>query len=242
MDLIKEVSKLPKIISCAFALFLLGLWTPPASASTEKADKGSVPQTAGLMWNRTGLPAVFPLVVKSPKGRDYFLTLINNKTGEEALAAYIQGGSFFKVLVPPGEFRLSFAAGIVWEGEENLFGPGKLTQVFELEMPLTFEVRNPNIKAGHIVDMSMITRDQMVQADTKEQLICQTLRWEYPRLAVGEEIRHGLMGLKDRRLNWRWYGQLLFPVKHPTGTLRHPIRLKHRYVNPIRTVQSRICG
>ncbi|MGB3243844.1 MAG: hypothetical protein WBB25_04885 [Sulfitobacter sp.] len=144
-----------------------------ASAGT---DDGSQPSPSiGLMWNRTGLPAVFPLQVKSPAGQNYFLTLVDDKTGKDALAAYIKGGIFFKVLVPPGVFRLKFAAGNVWQGEEKLFGEGTNTQAFELEKPLTFKIRGLGVKSGHLVNILDIERGQIVEARVKDQNICQSL-------------------------------------------------------------------
>ena len=65
-------------------------------------------QKPGLIWNRSGLPAVFPLQVKTLSGRDFVLTLVDEDTRLEALAAYIVGGAFFKVLVPPGTYTLRF--------------------------------------------------------------------------------------------------------------------------------------
>src|SRR6056297_186762 len=96
-------------------ILLLALTGPGESAGT--GEDAPSPTSAGLMWNRTGLPAVFPLQVKTPPGQDYVLTLIDADTGADALAAYIEGGAFFKVLVPPGTFRLKFAAGDVWHGQ-----------------------------------------------------------------------------------------------------------------------------
>ncbi|WP_162933066.1 hypothetical protein [Roseovarius sp. EL26] len=163
-------------------VFVLQVWlcvvSAFASAGDDRATKSV--QTTGLMWNRTGLPAVFPLQVKAPPGQDYFLTLIDVETDEDALAAYIIGGDFFKVLVPPGEFRLRFAAGMDWKGEEFLFGPGKQTHIFELNETLTFEIRNLTIKAGHVVNLLKIEFGQVAQSSVKEQLICQSLRRTYP--------------------------------------------------------------
>jgi len=48
----------------------------------------------GLMWNRTGLPAVFPLQVKTRPGQNYVLLLSDEQTDADALAAYITGGAF----------------------------------------------------------------------------------------------------------------------------------------------------
>lgn len=147
------------------------------------ADVASPP--AGLMWNKTGLPAVFPLQVKTLPGRDHVLTLLDVKTGEEALAAYIRGGAFFRVLVPPGVYRLRFVSGKHWQGEEALFGQGADTEVFELRHPLEFETRGLGIKAGHIVDL----RGRGTEARITDQRICQAFRPDFPRAKV--PVREG---------------------------------------------------
>ena len=179
-----------------------------ASAAEDATARPS--QTTGLMWNRTGLPAVFPLQVKTPAGQDYFLTLIDDKTGEDALAAYIVGGAFFKVLVPPGVFRLSFAVGDVWQGEDRLFGPGENTRFFELKTPLTFEIRNLGTKAGHLVNISELKPGQIVEAAVKDQLVSQSLRTDFPsrmqpslkEKLVRSGVRRGWIRTRNGRLKY----------------------------------------
>jgi hypothetical protein len=157
---------------------LLGAAAPAAAA-------GSAPHPdppAGLMWNRSGLPAVFPLVVKTAPGPDYMLTLIDTGTGKPVLAAYIDGGAFFRVLVPPGTFRLRFASGQTWRGEEELFEPGDSTEMFELDTPLTFETRGLGTKAGHIIDLTGSAPGRLAEAGNikrKDQFICQWYRSEF---------------------------------------------------------------
>lgn len=162
------------------------------------ASAGEAAPQPGLMWNRTGLPAVFPLLVKTPPGQDHVLTLIAVDTGEAALAAYIRGGAFFRVLVPPGTYRLRFASGEVWQGEEALFGPGPKTQIHNLPEPLTFETRGLGTKAGHVVTLHAPRPGEMVAARTKDHLICQAFRPGFasppspvfPGLASDEIRRH----------------------------------------------------
>lgn len=116
----------------------------PLAAMAEDRPKG-------LLWSRTDLPRTFPLQVKSNPGTDYLVTLTDAATGEAVLAAYIRGGEFFRVLVPPGTFLLDFASGTDWQGDETLFGPK--TEHFTLETPLTFEVTGTARKGGQIVDL-----------------------------------------------------------------------------------------
>lgn len=133
----------------------------PALASA--GDRVAPPRT-GLMWLRSSLPAVFPLQIKTGAGHDYYLTLVHGETGHETLAAYIAGGEFFRVLVPPGGYRLHVAYGAQWQDEETLFGPQ--TRFFELAESLRFETRGLGTKAGHLVDLRDLIRTQEARSVT----------------------------------------------------------------------------
>ncbi len=197
------------VVLCAAATF--------ASAGNNTAAPSA--QHAGLMWNRSGLPAVFPLQIKTLPGQDYFLTL-NDVKGKAVLAAYIIGGAFFKVLVPPGVFRLKFAAGDVWQGEDNLFGPGDNTHFFELRAPLSFETRGLGIKAGHVVSLLERPPGQIAAATLRDQLICQSVRSEFPSsiYSLGAERA------QDGQQRWRpWIGDLTNPNRSiPTEVVPIP--------------------
>lgn len=226
-----------------FVMFcLLGHGTLPGLALAQRAHSVPKPPPIGLLWNRTGLPAVFPLQVKSQAGRDYVVTLIDSETDTAALAAYIQGGDFFRVLVPPGTYRVRFATGLVWQGEQALFGSGALTEHFELKAPLTFEIRNPGIKGGHIIDLSTAAPGQMAQAETSELLMCQTVRTEYLRLPVGNEIGLAFPQLETQRLILSWRGHLRFPERRTKEVFRPPIHFEYRDLKRHRAVRPRVCG
>ncbi|UWQ55120.1 hypothetical protein [Leisingera caerulea] len=168
------------------------------------------PPRAGLMWNRTGLPAAFPLQVRTSAGADYYLILSDAETGEAALGAYIDGGKFFKVLVPPGRYVLRFASGKRWQGEERLFGPGAQTRRFELPYPLEFAIRGAGIKGGHVVTLSREPPGGGLQAAVKAQYICQIASLEAPELLPGraQPLRQFHLGGDARsrgilHLQWR---------------------------------------
>ncbi|MFD3189505.1 hypothetical protein ACFMPD_04420 [Sedimentitalea sp. HM32M-2] len=135
---------------------------PVLAAPMETGDPPAARQ-AGLIWNRSGLPAVFPLQVKSPAGQDFVLTLIDAETGDAALAAYVAGGAFFRVLVPPGRFRLRFSPG-----------DGAGADALELTRPLTFALRGPGIKAGHLVEIR--SAGDKAPVWVTDLFICQSLR------------------------------------------------------------------
>ena len=128
----------------------------------------------GLMWNRTGLPAVFPLQVKTSVGRDYVVLLSNTETNADVLAAYIVGGAFFRVLVPPGRFRVRFATGVRWKDENTMFGKEGETQIIEMPEPLTFEVQGLAVKRGHLIDLTGYAAGETAQIPLAPVRICQT--------------------------------------------------------------------
>ena len=123
----------------AFLLLLL-----PAPALAELRPQG-------LMWNRSGLPATLPLQVRTDPGRDWYLTLVRPDTGQAVLAAYVRGGTVFRVLVPPGDYFVRFAYGNGWRGETALFGPG--TGHLEIDGPLHFGVEGTSRRVGHLIDL-----------------------------------------------------------------------------------------
>lgn len=138
-------------------LFLALLAANPAFADSQH----------GLLWNRTGLPAVFPLQVQTAPGEDRSLLLIDAASGEAALAAFIEGGRFFRVLVPPGSYRVRLVKGDVWAE-----GAGPDARGFELAAPLTFEITGAGRKAGYRIDL----RGGTEEVEVTSQGICQTLR------------------------------------------------------------------
>lgn len=228
-------------IRMARLALLLLLCAPAPLAHAGNTTPQAPAQQAGLMWNRSGLPAVFPLQIKTSPGQDYFMTLHDAETGDAALAAFVEGGAFFKVLVPPGVFHVTFAAGTDWQGEDGLFGPGAHTHHFELQTPLTFETRGLGTKAGHIVDLSDYGAGQTARITLKDQLICQSFR-----LRPAAPDRPALYQAPER------------DILHPPGQLRSglaadpeggfPDRSGHRrdddrpFTFPRYDLQSRYCG
>ena len=156
----------------------------------------SEPARHGLLWNRTGLPAVFPLQVRTAAGAEFFMLLSDADTGVPALAGYIKGGRFFKVLVPPGVYTVEFATGPVWQDEQALFGIDSTTMI-ELPEALGFGVVGLSTKAGHMVDLRQWETDILVQ----DSFDCQRIRLaKGPRpLPAYDPEATGIGEIKPRR-------------------------------------------
>lgn len=112
---------------------------------------------AGLMWNRSGLPATLPLVVATPPGRDHAVFL-GDAEGRDVMAGYIRGGEFFRLLVPPGSWQVRFAHGDGWKNDDALFGDE--TEWTRIEEPLAFGAGIAR-RHGHII--RLIERDGRTQ-------------------------------------------------------------------------------
>lgn len=138
----------PVLRCCLFGGLLLAM----AFLTARETDAAEPPEP-GLMWNRTGLPLVFPLEVRTDAGQGYYVELTDAETGAPALAAFIEGGAFFRVLAPPGTYEVGFATGESWQDDAALFGEG--TRRIGLPAPLTFEILDAATKGGHLVDLTV---------------------------------------------------------------------------------------
>ncbi|MEH6645851.1 hypothetical protein [Sulfitobacter sp.] len=194
----------------ALLLFALVL---PATLIAQAGPENTTQPRHGLMWNKTGLPGVFPLLVKTNVGENYVLLLSRAETGTDAFAAFIVGGRFFKVLVPPGTYRVRFAAGVRWQGEDAMFGRQGETKVIELPEALTFEVHGFGTKAGHKIDLTDRGSGEMAGLRVEPELICQRIAWDISQCGTaggatligcnGDHASGGLMPFVGRRFKLR---------------------------------------
>lgn len=125
------------------ALLLTIAMALPAGAG----DRQHYRPQAGLMWNRSGLPATLPLVVRTAAGRDH-VVFLGDARGRDIMAGYIRGGDVFRLLVPPGTWRVRFAHGSRWQDEETLFGPA--TEWTRIDRPLAFGAGIAR-RHGHVI-------------------------------------------------------------------------------------------
>lgn len=128
---------------------------------------------AGILWNRSGLPATFPLQVKTLPGKDYVVFLVDPETDAPAMAGYIRGGQFFRLLVPPGTYLLRFAYGRDWQGQTDLFGPD--TRWTQIDKPLDFRIIGTSRRSGFLVTL-IEENGRMKIVDAAPQDWCQILR------------------------------------------------------------------
>lgn len=154
------------------------------AASPGPAYAAERPQ-AGLIWNRSGLPATLPLQIRSQRGIDHLVTLSDPETGDEVMAGYVRGGDFFRLLVPPGRWLVTFASGGAdgWQGQDDLFG--QTTQVIRTAEPLSFGAGVAR-RRGNVITLEM-TDDHTRIADADAQVICQLGRWQAAPRPLSDE-------------------------------------------------------
>ncbi|MEO1961158.1 MAG: hypothetical protein ABGW82_09330 [Paracoccus sp. (in: a-proteobacteria)] len=200
-------------------LLVLALCLLPLAAAAQER-----PQT-GLMWNRSGLPATFPLQVKTLPGKDYLVHVTEPGSGRAVMAGYIRGGDFFRLLVPPGQWRLRFAYGLDWQGKDALFGPE--TGRTEMRQVLDFSILGLNRRRVYIVTL-IEENGTMTIVDADPRAECQIVSWtsedaEYPP-------ERGL----DPVMRERRYG-----IPRPNGLEAPP---KLRYIERSFVIRKRLCG
>ncbi|OCX61055.1 hypothetical protein BFP70_16525 [Thioclava sp. SK-1] len=142
---------------------MIWLWWALAAVAQDRPE--------GLLWVHSDLPRVFPLQVQTDAGRDYYLELRSTEDERRVLGAYVRGGAFFRVLTPPGAYRIAIVSGRDWDAQAHVFKePGQaiiLDEVFRFRAGFAR-------KNGWLLDL----RDTGQGADLHQIGLCQRLSFE----------------------------------------------------------------
>ncbi|TGN68136.1 hypothetical protein E4L95_02435 [Paracoccus liaowanqingii] len=142
----------------------------------------------GLLAVASPLPATIPFQVRAPEGQDYAIVLTDPE-GARVISAYLRGGSVLRLLVPPGDHRLTVAPGPPedWQGPEDLFGAPAAT----LPGPLPFRIAN-NRREGQSITLERAA-DGLRIGDRQDRTTCQIAEWSTERVTkttpLGTELR-----------------------------------------------------
>lgn len=78
---------------------------------------------SGLMHNYTNREAMAPFEIKtSDTTVNYYIKLEDSLTKEPEIIIFVRGGDSIKIDVPLGYYKIKYATGKTWFGEEMLFG------------------------------------------------------------------------------------------------------------------------
>ena len=99
-----------------------------------------------------------PFKIITNPGANYFLKLCDWSNGRAILSIFIRGGEEVEAGIPPGTYRIKFASGATWYGEDIRFGPD--TDYSVADKPFEFaiqgnqligqELRLVNIRDGNL--------------------------------------------------------------------------------------------
>jgi hypothetical protein len=94
----------------------------PAIAHESKNDLVAVKIETGVIRKKGKGALVSPLTIEADAG-NYALQLVDSKSNNEVLMIFVGANQTFKTKVPLGTYKIFYATGSVWYGEEQLFGP-----------------------------------------------------------------------------------------------------------------------
>lgn len=143
----------------------------------------------GLLTKNDPLPATIPLQVRAPKGADYAI-LLDTPDGAPVISGYLRGGDVLRLLVPPGDHRVTVAAGDPqdWRGIPTLFDGDRTT----LPDPLTFRIDGAR-REGQAITLTQ-TDDGLRITDQQNRTLCQIADWDVARITettpLGTHLRY----------------------------------------------------
>jgi len=95
-------------------------------------------------------PAVAPLTITVAPGAHYLVKIEDAGSGVPVLSLFIHSGQTIQTKAPLGNFRLKYAMGTTWYGEQHLFGPS--TNYHKAEKILGFSETATGY-SGHIIQL-----------------------------------------------------------------------------------------
>jgi hypothetical protein len=137
----------------------------PAQKKTQPIAK-AVYQQPGIMFNRTGRSPVAPFEIVTSPDVDYFVKLVDARTGADAVGIYVNGGRTIKVPVPLGSYEMRYAAGKTWYGSKALFGTE--TNYAKADSRFDFRMENGGY-SGYTVELILQTNGNLRTSTIKAE-------------------------------------------------------------------------
>ncbi len=81
----------------------------------------------------------------------FFIKLEDWRTTAPVVTAFVRKGEEVVINVPLGEYRLKYASGTIWMGQETLFGPA--THSRQAKLPMAFRIEG-NQYRGYVLDLT----------------------------------------------------------------------------------------
>ncbi|WP_410218579.1 hypothetical protein [Paracoccus sp. (in: a-proteobacteria)] len=145
----------------------------------------------GLLSKDGPLPATIPFHLRAPDDRDV-AAILSDASGRRVISGYVRAGTALRLLVPPGNHRLTLAAGVSadWQGPQDLFGDQGTTVT--LPDPLDFRITPDSRREGHALTTTF-TNGALRIADRQDRTLCQIAEWDLDTVTettpAGTELR-----------------------------------------------------
>ena len=95
---------------------------PTPIGPTFNVPPQELPQN-GFIARYNNQPAVAPLTITVAPGSHYLVKIEDAGSGVPILTVFIHSGQTIQTKVPIGSYRMKYAMGTTWYGEQHLFGP-----------------------------------------------------------------------------------------------------------------------
>ena len=105
-----------KIISILLISFLFVLKLACAAPQEQQLP------ASGSVNSYTSADRIAPFEIKAAQGNNYFVKLVNAYSEETVLTVFVRGGTTVNIDVPLGTYKVKYASGSTWYGENYLFG------------------------------------------------------------------------------------------------------------------------
>lgn len=122
-------------------------------SDTYPHDPEPLPEN-GTWWDYTSDRQIAPLQISVSSDEHYYVKVLDAYTEERIMALFIRSGRTASLEVPTGTYRLRYAVGETWYGQEHQFGPE--TKYFEAEDTFTFESEGRQV-TGHEIELILQT-------------------------------------------------------------------------------------
>ncbi len=119
-----------------------------AQAAEPTFNESPIQASHGVM-QRSSRQGVAPLGVKTSRGSNYFVKLVD-MSGRTVMTMFIYGGRYFETEVPLGTYEMRYASGATWYGPKHLFGPK--TSYAKADSRFDFRL-NGNTYSGYTVEL-----------------------------------------------------------------------------------------
>jgi len=73
--------------------------------------------------------AIAPLAIETESGTNYLIKLVRVDDKKAFILIFVKGGEEYSTKIPLGTYNIREAAGLIWYGLKDLFGPS--THFFE---------------------------------------------------------------------------------------------------------------